>query len=150
MPILAGEGLPAVAELLVRSGPLLKKILSSIGQHDFTSWQIPTQTSFTHQYDRKTMLKLRAEDEVLLVEKRDKLVGFILGLSELAEYPVPDRLIQAFWPLETWQSHIPMCDQGAPFQLVSFPSSVEQPGSPTLLSPLPSLLPCVIFFHLTF
>lgn len=42
------------------------------------------------------MLKMRAEDEVLLVEKRGKLVGFILGLSELVEYPVPDRLIQAF------------------------------------------------------
>lgn len=51
------------------------------------------------------MLKLGAEDEFLLVEKRGKLVGFILGLSEWAEYPVPvpDRLIQAFWPLGTWQ-----------------------------------------------
>lgn len=106
MPSLAGEGLPSVAELLVRSGPLLKKILSSIGQHDFTSWQIPTQTPPpTPRTILKTMLKLGAEDEFLLVEKRGKLVGFILGLSEWAEYPVPvpDRLIQAFWPLGTWQ-----------------------------------------------
>lgn len=33
-----------------------------------------------------------AEDEVLLMEKRRRLVSFILGLSELAKYPVPDRL----------------------------------------------------------
>lgn len=59
MPSLAGEGLPSVAELLVRSGPLLKKILSSVGQHDFTSWQIPTQTPPPHPpYDTKNNVEI--------------------------------------------------------------------------------------------